>query len=173
MLALLTLAWLLFSACGVTGASEPEPRPAPDLGAIVDERVQRLVKDDIALLRSVANEGKADAAPTAAPPLSLGEAVQALEQNAQAPERDNVQASIDAYMVANNYTTLPAGEELDGAGDTSTNDFSALSGTLDLETPGPSGGAFMRGATTSYFYCWDRTGWILLQDVVATQDCTR
>ena len=164
-LALLPLAGLLFSACGV---SEPEPRPAPDLGAIADERVQSLIKDDLALLRSVANEGKTDAAPPAAPLLSLREAVQALEQNAQAPEWDNVQASIDAYMVANRYTTLLAGEELDGAGDTSTNDFSALTGTLDLET-----GAFMRGATTSYFYCWDRTGWILLQDVVATRDCTR
>ena len=109
MPALLTLAWLSFSACGVIGASEPEPVPARDLGAIVDERVQRLIKDDIALLRSVANEGKADASPPAAPPLSLGEAVRALKQNAQAPERDNVQASIDAYMVANNYTTLPAG----------------------------------------------------------------
>ena len=120
------------------------------------------------MLRSVANEGKVDAAPPAAPPPSLGEAVQGLVRSAQAPERNNVQASIDAYMVANKYTTLPSGGELDGAGDTSTNDFSASTGTLDLET-----GAFMRGATTRHFYCWDRTGWILLQDIAATQDCTR
>lgn len=86
----------------------------------------------------------------------------------QAPERDNVQASIDAYMGDSNYSTLPVGEELDGPEDTSTNDFSALTGTLDLET-----GAFMRGDTTSYYYCWDSTGLILVQDVVATPDCTR
>ena len=42
---------------------------------------------------------------------------------------------MDAYMVANDYTTLPSGEELDGVGDTSTNDFSTLTGILDLETP--------------------------------------
>ena len=91
-----------------------------------------------------------------------------MARRAQAPERDNIQASIDAYMVAKKYTTLPSGEELDGAGDTSTDDFSASTGTLDLET-----GAFMRGATTRHFYCWDKTGWILLQVIVATQDRTR
>ena len=74
--------------------------------------------------------------------------MQGLKRSGQAPEWDNIQASMDAYMAANNYTTLPAGEELDGAGDTSTNDFSESTGTLDLET-----GAFMRGATTGYFYC--------------------
>ena len=173
MLALLPLAGLLLSACGAFGASEREPRPAPDLEAIVDERVQSLIQDDIALSRAVAMDGKADITPPASPALSLAEAVQGLARSAQAPEWDNLQASIDAYMVANSYTTLPAGEELDGARDTSTDDFSALTGILDLETTGPGGGALMRDTTTIQFYCWDSTGLILLQDFEATQDCTR
>ena len=173
VLAFLPLVGLLLSACGDFGAPEPGSRPAPDLGAIVDERVQSLIKDDIALLRAVAREGAAKTAPPASPSLSLAEAVQGLARSAQEPEWDNLQASIDAYMVANYYTTLPAGEELDRARDTSTNDFSALTGTLDLESGSSGGGALVRDTTTRFFYCWDTTGLILLQDSEATLDCTR
>ena len=139
MLALVPLVGLSTSACGDFGASEPGASPAPDLGSIVDERVQSLIQDDLALLRAVANEGKAKTAPPP-PSRSLAVAVQGLARSAQAPERDNIQLSIDAYMVANGYATLPTGEELDRSGDTSTNDFSALTGILNLETTGASGG---------------------------------
>ena len=139
----------------------------------MDERVQSLIKDDLALLRSVAAEGPAKTAPPVPPSRSLAEAVAGLARTAKEPEWDNLQASIDAYMVANGYTVLPTGEELDGERDTSTNDFSAATGTLGLVTTGPGGGALMRDTTTKYFYCWDVTGLILLQDDAATPDCTR
>ena len=96
------------------------------------------------------------------------------ETGAQAAEQDNVQAAIDAYMADNSKAVLTGGAG-DGflilAGDTSSNDFST-GGTLDLETVGPSGGAFMRATSTRYFYCWDATGLVLSQDTAATLDCT-
>ena len=135
--------------------------------------MQSLLKDDLALLRSVAAEGAAKTAPPAPPSRSLAEAVAGLARTAKEPEWDNLQASIDAYMITNGYTVLPTGEELDGERDTSTSDFSASTGTLGLEITGPDGGTLMRGTTTKYFYCWDVTGLILLQDDAATPDCTR
>ena len=46
-------------------------------------------------------------------------------------------------MRDNHFASLPAGEANDAAGGTSTNDFSALKGILDLETVGPSGFPFL------------------------------
>ena len=91
---------------------------------------------------------------------------------ARAAEWDEVQQSIDTYIADNLLVTLPAGDFLDLAGDSSTDDFST-GGTLDLETPGSAGGSFMRGTSTVYFYCWDSSGLLLIQDAESTLDCTR
>ena len=95
---------------------------------------------------------------------------------ARAAEWDEVQQSIDTYIADGYLVTLsgsPGQGFLDLPGDSSTNDFTEVSGILDLESPGTAGGAFMRGATTEYFYCWDNTGLVLLQDSTSTVDCTR
>ncbi len=98
------------------------------------------------------------------------------DEAARAAEWDEVQQSIDTY-IADKYLVvlsgLPKEGFLDEASHWSTNDFSEPTGTLDLESPGTAGGAFMRGATTEYFYCWDITGKVLLQDATSTLDCTR
>ncbi len=94
------------------------------------------------------------------------------DDGARASERVEVQQSIDTYIADNYLKTLPAGDVLYLPGDSSTNDFS-LSGTLNLESPGSAGHPFMRGTSTVYFYCWDNTGLVLLQDGASTPDCTR
>lgn len=89
------------------------------------------------------------------------------EIGAQAAERDNIQTAIDTYMADNSFATLPAGEENDLIGDTSSNDFTA-SGQLDLAT-----GSYLRTATMTYFYCWLPDGLVTVQDISALSDCTR
>ncbi|MFQ5933248.1 MAG: hypothetical protein ACE5KI_01230, partial [Dehalococcoidia bacterium] len=80
---------------------------------------------------------------------------------AQAAERDNVQTAIDTLMADTASTTVTA---LEGATDTSTNDFGAT-GTLDLT-------GYLRETTTTYFYCWDTGGLVKSLDAAATLDCT-
>ena len=95
---------------------------------------------------------------------------------ARAAEWDEIQQSIDTYIADKYLVMLPGvagADSLDGPLDWSTNDFSNTSLALDLESPGTAGGAFMRGPTTEYFYCWDITGLVLLQDATSTVDCTR
>ena len=99
------------------------------------------------------------------------------EEGAQAAERDNIQASIDAFMADNNYAKLPdlaglGAEANDAAGQSSSNNFSTT-GLLDLESVGPSGGNFTRAPFTSYWYCWDVSGLVTVQDLGTTTDCTR
>ena len=95
---------------------------------------------------------------------------------ARGAEFNEVQQSIDTYIVDNYLAVLsgaPTEGFLDQPGDSSTNDFSFVSGVLDLESPGTAGASFMRGTSTVYFYCWDNTGKVLLQDATSTLDCTR
>ena len=97
------------------------------------------------------------------------------EEGAKAAERDNIQASIDAFMADNSYSTLPGTAQEaanDQAGGSSSNNFSTT-GILDLESNGPSGGNFMRATSTSYFYCWSVSGLVTVQDLTTLADCTR
>ena len=97
------------------------------------------------------------------------------EDAARAAEKVSVQQSIETYIADNYLKTLSGAPQegfLDAASDWSTNDFT-VTGTLDLESPGTAGASFMRGPTTEYFYCWDITGKVLLQDAASTLDCTR
>ena len=98
------------------------------------------------------------------------------DEGARAAEGVEVQQSIDTY-IADNYLIRLSGAPtegfLDDPSDWSTNDFSLLTGTLDLESPGTAGASFMRDSYTVYFYCWDDTGKVLLQDATSTLDCTR
>ena len=94
------------------------------------------------------------------------------DEAARAAELVEVQQSIDTYIADNYLVTLPPGDFLDGPLDWSTRDFST-GGTLDLESPGSAGASFMRGTNTVYFYCWDNTGLVLLQDATSTPNCTR
>ena len=95
---------------------------------------------------------------------------------ARGAEKVSVQQSIETY-IADNYLTRLSGAPpqgyLDDTSDWSTDDFTFASGTLDLESPGTAGASFMRRPTTVYFYCWDDTGKVLLQDATSTLDCTR
>ena len=97
------------------------------------------------------------------------------DDGARAAELVEVQQAIDTYIADKYLVVLPgvAGADAhDGPLATSTNDFST-GGILDLESPGTAGASFMRGPTTEYFYCWDITGKVLLQDAASTLDCTR
>ncbi len=85
------------------------------------------------------------------------------DEGGKADERDNVQKGMDLYLADNGVTTVTANVL---AADTSTNDFSASTGIVDLST-------YLRTDTSVYFYCWDATGQITAQDDVATGDCTR
>ena len=93
------------------------------------------------------------------------------DTGARAAERDNVQAAIDTYMADNGLAILPAGDANDLAAGFSSDDFTS-GGILDLET-----GAYLRVATTTYFYCWLPNGLVSFQDPsdppAATVDCTR
>lgn len=80
-----------------------------------------------------------------------------------AEERDNVQTAIDIYMADNGVVTVPANIIPMVS---STNDFSAATGVLDLSS-------YLRKDTTEYFYCWGGDGWVRAQDKVATANCTR
>ena len=91
------------------------------------------------------------------------------ETGAQAAERDNIQTAIDTYMADNALAALPDPADTNVlVGDTSTGDFTAGTGVLDLET-----GSYLRTATMTYFYCWDSTGLVTNQDTAATVNCTR
>ena len=97
------------------------------------------------------------------------------DTGAQAAERDNIQAAIDTYMADNSYAALPGTAQKDAnnlVGGSSSRDFTTT-GILDLETAGPSGGAFLREPTSTYWYCWDLTGLVTVQDTATTTDCTR
>ena len=96
-----------------------------------------------------------------------------LPQPAADVERETIQNAIRAYMQDNGFVALPSSEVHNQVGDTSTNDFSAATDTLDLESVGPSGLPFLAEPTTTYFYCWDPTGAVTAQDRVATLDCSR
>lgn len=84
-----------------------------------------------------------------------------------------IQGAITRYMRDYGYVALPSAEANDGAADTSTNDFSAATGILDLESVGPGGFPFVTATTTRYFYCWNTSGVVTVQDIVATLDCSR
>ena len=97
------------------------------------------------------------------------------DEGARAAEKVEVQQAIDTYIADKYLVVLPGvlgADALDEASDSSTNDFST-GGTLDLESPGTAGASFMRDTTSVYFYCWDITGKVLLQDATSTLDCTR
>ena len=87
------------------------------------------------------------------------------EEGAKAAERDNIQTAIDTYMADQGLTVVVANI---AALDTSEEDFSTATGTLDLET-----GGYLRQYTLTYFYCWDTAGLVTNQDTAATLDCTR
>ncbi len=97
------------------------------------------------------------------------------DTGAQAAERDNIQAAIDTYMADNSYANLPGTAQNDAndlVGGSSTRNFTTT-GILDLESAGPTGGSFLRSPTTTYWYCWDITGLVTVQDTATTTDCTR
>ena len=88
-------------------------------------------------------------------------------------DQTTIQDAITAYMRDNRFRVLPSGEANDLVSGFSTNDFSAATGKLDLETLGPRGFPCMKATTTIYFYCWDIFGAVTVQDIVATLDCAR
>lgn len=94
-------------------------------------------------------------------------------QAVPALERATIQSAIRAYMQDNGFAALPASEVNDLAGNFSTNDFSAATGILDLESVGPSGFPFLDEPTTTFFYCWESTGVVTVQDTAAIPDCSR
>ena len=77
---------------------------------------------------------------------------------AQMAERDNLQTAIDTYLADKALVTVPART----APSPSTNDFSSAT-TLDLTD-------YLRGTTTTFYYCWDDTGLVTQQDN-ATATC--
>ena len=83
-------------------------------------------------------------------------------EGGKAAERDNVQTAMDTYMADVGSVTVIAHN---GAGETSTNDFSTATGVVDLST-------YLRKDTTTYFYCWDVAGLVTAQYEDATGDCT-
>ena len=85
------------------------------------------------------------------------------DEGGKVDERTNVQKGIDLYMTDNALSTITANIL---AADTSTNDFSTATGLVDLSP-------YLRMDSSIYFYCWDATGRITVQDDVATLDCTR
>ena len=89
-------------------------------------------------------------------------------ESAQAAEWDNIQVAIDAYMADQGLAALPAADANNTLLGSSSNDFTAATGVLDLET-----GGYLRTSTSTYYYCWDTTGRVTAQDTAATVDCTR
>lgn len=85
------------------------------------------------------------------------------DDGAKEAERDNLQTAFDTYRANNGGTTVTANILFI---DTSSNDFSAATGIVNLSP-------YMRRDATEYFYCWDSSGLITNQDPVATPDCTR
>ncbi len=69
------------------------------------------------------------------------------DEGAQAAEKDNVQTAMDTYMADSGNAAVPAN---------STNHTNDMSGPPNLT-------AFMRNATTTYYYCWDTTGLVTSQ----------
>ena len=83
------------------------------------------------------------------------------ETGAKAAEQENVQTAFDAMLADVGITVVTANT---GAITPAINDFSAT------PVEGPLG-TYLRSATTTYFYCWDTSALILLQQLAAADNC--